>query len=482
VTDVRRFFSGEPIETYTHWVFLTNDRAYKVKRPVRFPFLDYSTLERRRHLCEEEVRLNRRLAPEVYRRVAVLTADGRVDGDGEPVEYAVEMERLPQGRMLDRLLADDAVPPADVEHIADVLARFHREAERADRLGAPGHIRSVVVGNLEGSRPFLPGTWSAHLESVVARELDELDATFRRRVEEGRIRDGHGDLHARNVCLPADGRVVLYDCIEFNPDLRGGDVAAEVAFLTMDLRHRGHGDLARRFAARYRRTAEDPGLATVLPFYERHRACVRGFVEAERDAEGEAARSYFRQALVTGAEPAAILLCGLPGTGKSTIARALAAALDADVLRSDVVRKRLFGLDPLARAAAHQSEGIYGPEATRQTYAALEQQAAAWLAAGRPVVVDATFSRAEQRREFLDGLVRGAVLHVTCDESTVRTRLEARNRSGEDASDASDADWDVYVAARERFEAPADAAVVHDGAGPDAPTLDRVAEWIAGIA
>jgi aminoglycoside phosphotransferase family enzyme/predicted kinase len=462
-------------ETHISLVFLAGDRAYKVKKPVRFPFLDYATLEKRKRWCEEEVRLNRRLAPSVYLGVVPITADLRVRGAGEPVEYAVEMARLPAGRMLDELLRRGAVAVADLEHVADVVADFHARAERHPR---PGEARRILLSNLDDAAPYLRAPWRERLRAEETRLLAELEPLLSRRAAEGRVRDGHGDLHAANICLP-DGEVVIYDCVEFEPAFRIADVAAEVAFLAMDLKRHGEWDLARAFVDRYVARADDRELPRLLPLFERYRACVRGLVESLRASPG-AATAYFRLAASYGLPPFVVLTCGLPGTGKSHFAREVARAFGAGHLKSDVVRKELSGLAPTEHWKGGFLEGPYRPELTEETYAALRDRATEAVREGRRVVVDATFSR----RAWRDGLRAAAreagaacaVVHVTCPEEVVRARMAARAR---DAAEPSDADFAVYRKARETFEAPLAPDLVHDGTAPAGPTLDALVDVLA---
>jgi len=439
-------------ETHCSLVFLAGDRAYKIKKPVRFPFLDYSTLEKRRFFCEEEVRLNRRLAPSVYLGVVPVTADGRIGGEGEAVEYAVEMVRLPQERMLDEMLRREEVEVADVERIADVIADFHARADVHESQGI-GQIRS----NLDDAAQFLPPAWLARLRAEDRRLEAELGPLLAERPS----RDGHGDLHAANVCLP-DGEVVIYDCIEFEPRFRIEDVAAEIAFLAMDLERHGAWELSRAFVRRYVERSGDKGVEPLLPLFKPYRACVRGLVESIRGVPD--AKAYFRLAVSYGLGPFAVLVCGLPGTGKTTFARRAARAFDAEHLRSDVIRKELLGIPPTEHWAGGFLEGPYAPDITERTYAEMTARAVKLLRAGRRVVADATFARQAWRDAFVAKVREAgapcAVVHVTCPEEVVRARLAAR---AGDKTEVSDADFAVYRKAKETFEPPSGAAHDLDG-------------------
>lgn len=489
----------EHLETHISHLFFAGRRVFKVKKDLRLEFLDYGTLDRRRHFCEEEVRLNRRLAPRVYLGTVPIVPSGegavRVDGDGDPVEWAVEMVRLPAERMLERLLDDGGFDEHRLRALVGVLVRFHAEAETGDGVdehGTPDAVSGKVLGNLEEAETHVE---DGVLSRTLHRFLDEAARSFlgrhrgllERRVEERRIREGHGDLHASNVCFPpdelAEDGVAIYDCIEFDRALRCGDVASDLAFLAMDLDRRGHAAASDRLIARYAETTADRDLPALLGLYKGYRAVVRAKVAAlaaRGGTEGagdpaerrDEARSYFQLAAACALPPALVLTSGLPATGKSWLARRLAGRLGAVVLRSDVARKRLAGLDPSDSADASWGEGLYREEMTDRTYDRLLERAAETLDRGRSVIVDATFPTRARRDPFLRLAERRghevAIVHVRASEETVRERIERRR---EDRDDPSDAGLDVYLRARESFERPdgSDRRVVTFDSGRDDP-------------
>lgn len=311
--------------THVSWLFFAGDRVYKVKKPVRFPFVDFSTPELRKHFCEEEVRLNRRLVQGVHLGVVPIVrgADGRhrIGGAGTTVEHAVLMRRLPAERMLDGLLEHGVLDNALLERLAGVLLAFHRAADAGPevaRHGSPEAVRRNVLGNLEELAAFA-GAGAAALSPalhafLLARArtfLDEHATLLARRVAEGRVRDGHGDLHAENVCALEDGTFAIYDCIEFNPALRAGDVACDLAFLLMDLEQRGYPGFAGYLAHRYAEGAADLEFHTLLPFYKGYRACVRAKVALLGGDSGVArAARYLHLAAAYELAPPVILLAG----------------------------------------------------------------------------------------------------------------------------------------------------------------------------
>ena len=471
--------SVDVLETHISRLFFAGARVYKVKKPVDLGFLDFSTLERRRHFCEEEVRLNRRLAGDTYLGVVPIAraAGGAlaVGGEGEVVEYAVEMRCLPAARMLERLLDEGAIDNELLGRLAERLAEFHAAAstgEGVDGYGAPDAVAGVVEGNVEELVPFtrtadgaeallspaLHAFLLAHVRAFLRRERGLLEE----RVVRGRIRDGHGDLHAGNVCATAD-ELVIYDALEFSSALRCGDVALDLAFLAMDLDQRGFPGFARWLVRRYAELAgEDVAVfERLVAFYSVHRALVRAKVAAigagQRDEEGRralerAARRYFALAVGYGLGPALVLTCGLPGVGKTHSARELARPLRAVVLRSDVRRRVVVGA-----AVEEESwrEGAFSPEQSERTYGSLLESAREAIAGGRTVIVDATFGERARRAPFVEAAARLRcplyVLHVTAPRDVALARLERR---ASDPHEDSQAGPEVHLRMARTFERP----------------------------
>jgi uncharacterized protein len=467
----------ELVETHISWVFLAGPFAYKVKKPVNFGFVDYSSLERRRHFCHEEVRLNRRLAPDVYLDVVPVSLWAnslRVEGAGEVVDYAVKMRRLPRERMLDHLLASGKVSVVDVERLARHIAAFHAQAgtgPQIDAFGSPTVIGLNWRENFEQVDPFV-GRWLRHDQfartyAFVHRELDRLAPLFEQRVRQGRIRDCHGDLRCESVWMDDAGGYQVFDCIEFNERFRYGDVASEVAFLASDLDWRGRPDLAWSWVEAYVAASGDEGLRAALPFYKCYRAFVRGKVEAlaqqsvasveGRCKHGRAAREHFELAewYTLRFPPTLFVTCGQVGSGKTTLARGAASILGLPLLSSDVVRKQLAGVDPRDRRPAQLDGGLYRPELVRSTYDELFRLAGDLLRRGQSVILDATFGRAAERQRAAQ-LARGAgahfvILNVEAPDSVIYQRLLARSR-GEPTE--SDAGAEIFEQVKTRFERP----------------------------
>ena len=460
-----------PIEvrhTHISVLFFTDRRVYKVKKPVNPGFLDYSTLERRRRFCREEVRLNRRLAPDVYLGVAPIVrtpaGDIRLGGDGEPIEYAVEMKRLPDDRMLDAILERGEITNDQLDQLVDILVRFHADAAHGPDVGRHGRaaeIAAQVHDNLDGLAAFIGRTITArqhsHLTSILDDWLDRNGGRLDQRADEGRVREGHGDLHAGNICL-LDDDIVIYDCIEFSERFRCRDVACELAFLAMDLDRRGRRGFGGYLLHRYAAQASDPELPEIAWFFKIHLALVRAKVASMRAQDADVApaaqtdatmeaRSYVHLATAATLPPALILMCGLPGAGKSVAARDIAAPFGAAVVRTDVVRKEL--------ARRESPADLYTPSFSDRTYDATLERALEHLRDERTAIVDATFTRAARRAPFVDAARRiGApllVVEMTCPPEVVRTRLDARTG---DPDEASDADWAVYEEARATYEPP----------------------------
>ena len=477
----------EVIQTHISAVFLAGDEVYKLKKPVRFSFLDYSTLELRRQYCEEEVRLNHRLAPTVYLGIVPVlqTREGyRVREavnmqDAEVVDYLVRMRRLPPERTLDALIANGQLTKFGIHALARRLVHFHNTAltSGAAEYGAPAVVWQALADNFATTTPFVGITISEvqyrTIQQFSQRFFTEHQELFKSRVAQDRVRDGHGDLRCDHVYFLDDG-IAIIDCIEFSPRLRTCDVASELAFLAMDLELHGAVGWAGELVHTYATLAEDEALFTLLPFYQCYRAYVRGKVESLKSAEAEIpseeqeharqhARRSFRLAYryARGAPaPALVVVCGQIGTGKSTVAQRLSEQTGFAVLNSDVIRKRLAGLLPTVQASADYQAGLYQPAFTAKTYAAVHTQAEEELRSGRGVIIDATYKQEEDRRTILELGTRCQVpvLFVECraTAAVVEQRLRQREQHGNTASDAT---WMIAQREQERFPPFADLPV-----------------------
>ena len=507
-----RVAAVEVRHTHISVVFLAGSYAYKVKKPVDLGFLDFTTLEKRHHFCEEEVRLNRRLAPTVYRGMVPVTrtpTSVRMEGQGEVVEWAVKMERLPEAATLLHRLRRGEVGVELVEALARKVASFHARAERGEHVAAFGRFE-VVARNAQENFEQAASQVGVTLNSDVferLRALTEKNLTHFRPLIQGRAvrgmpRDTHGDLHLDHVYLfperEAPNDLVVIDCIEFNERFRFADPVADMAFLVMDLRFRGRSDLAQAFADAYFRASNDEEGRALLPFYTAYRAAVRGKVEGFKLVEKEIpdaercdaltrARGHWLLALgeleELGRRPCLLLVAGLPGTGKSTVARHLAEEAGFYLVRSDQVRKELAGLFPQTPAPSPFGEGLYALEWTEQTYAECLQRAERLLFEGKRVVVDASFGEERRRKDFLDLAARLALpavfIHCQADPEVVHLRLRERH------DDPSDADWEVYQAAAKRWEEPGPLTrqVVREvpTGGTQAQAFSRVRELLRGL-
>lgn len=498
------------IQTHGALVCLAGDLAYKVRKPVDLGFFDFSTLAKRRHFSEEEVRLNQPLASRVYLAVVPIThADGalRVEGEGEPVEFAVKMRRLPAERMLDALIEAGRADADLMRRIARTLTRFHDGAERSDeidRAGAPEAVRARILENLEqcaasaGDADALPSDDGPTVDrralgavrAAAERFIDAHRRLLLRRIREGRIVDGHGDVHCGNVCLSpelSDDGLVIYDRIEFSAAFRRADRAADCAFLAMDLASRARRDLAGAFVGACAELSGDDELPELLRLYIPHFACVRGKVEAIRSREAEVSEDhrraarlrsmrFFALAAFEARSPFLIVTSGLPASGKSTLSRALHSLTGADWIRTDEVRKRLHGAPPTDRLP----QSAYSDDATRRTYDEALRLAREALHAGRSAILDGAFPSAALRGGAL--AVAGAaaapacIVHTFVDDVEAEKRIAARTAR---ADDPSDADGRVRALMRERFEPPqpSEGPVAHiDGARP----VDLALALVAG--
>ena len=446
--DVDGPFPAAVAETHSGVVFFVGDRAYKLKKPVDLGFLDFRTREARLDACRREVALNRRLAPDVYLGIADISWP-----DGQPCDHLVVMRRMPDDRRLSTMVAAGVDVTEHLAGLAALLARFHAGADRSpsiDEMAGRDAVRRRWEANHDEMAPFRAAVLDPETEdgmiSLARRYLAGRGPLFAQRIEEGRACDGHGDLLADDIFCLDDGPRVL-DCLEFDDRLRFGDALADVAFLAMDLERLGRADLASEFLARYQDASGDHWPPSLAHHHIAYRAQVRAKVAAVRWAQGDTASAataahllalghdHLREARVR-----LVLVGGGPGTGKSTVARGIAAPLDAVLFRSDEVRKSLAGLDPLVPSPAPLEEGLYRPAMTDATYTELLARTRIALELGRTVVLDATW-RDSRWREAAAGVAAAAaadLVELRCVAPLDVALGRVRRRSGTDASDATE--------------------------------------------
>ena len=449
------------VETHISHVLLSGDFAYKVKKPLNLGFLDFSTLDLRLRACQEEVRLNRRLAPSIYLDVVPITgtpAAPRINGSGVAFEYAVKMRQFPPDATLDRLDALGQLTSRQVEVIAATLARFHLQdcarAQPDSPWGGPEKVWQPVAQNFLQITPRLTDPADRQqldaLQRWSASEHARLAPLMAARKRDGFIRECHGDLHLGNLAW-VDDQLLVFDCLEFNPELRWIDIMSEVAFCFMDLMQHGHADWAWLFLNLWLEITGDHAGLALLRYYAVYRAMVRVKVAVLRAGqtagashEGALADARALLQLATAlTRPLPLRLDithGLSGSGKTTVTHRLMQVPGAIRVRSDVERKRLAGLDALARSGSAVGEQLYAADATRRTYGHLARLAGEILDAGWPVIADATFT-ARWQRDLLRAQAQshGVDFHILDFQvpvATLRERILQRSRSGNDASEA----------------------------------------------
>ncbi|MDR0277416.1 MAG: AAA family ATPase [Paucimonas sp.] len=449
------------IETHISWVVLTGDYAYKIKKPMNFGFLDFTELSSREHFCNEELRLNKRLTEGLYLDVLPITGSAeapQLGGEGAPIEFALKMRQFPQEQMLSTLQANGELTAAHIDQMAQQIAEFHLQAPKVaveHPLGTPESVMAPVEQNFEQIRPFLSD--KADLQQLEALQawarssFDRLHSLLAARKAQGFIRECHGDIHLGNATL-IDGKVVIFDCIEFNEPFRLTDVYADTAFLAMDLEDRGLKSLSRRFVSQYLELTGDYEGLELLNFYKAYRALVRAKVAlfsmpANADGVQRATtlrqyRNYANLAESYSAIPSRLLAIthGVSAVGKSHVAMRLVEALGAVRLRSDVERKRLYG-EQNAAAAGQLQAGIYTADASQATYARLHHLAEVVLRAGFPVVIDATYLKQPQRQNAAEVAsetgVPFLILDCNAPDAVIASWLAQRQADQNDPSDAT---------------------------------------------
>jgi hypothetical protein len=502
--------SVELVQTHISYVFLADDRVYKTKKPVDFGFINQLEAETRHQFCLREVELNRRLAPDVYLGVVpvVRFEDGRyaiVEGDppnaAEVVEWAVQMTRLPDDRTLARLIEADSVPPDLMRGLAAKLVAFHDAAAVVPNdpafAGAEG-VRGWWANEREQSDGFVGDTWMAADHASLSRYVEALlgreGALFDQRLADGRVIEGHGDLHAVHVYLLDQG-IVIVDCIEFTEwfHFRYLDAGYDVAFLSMDLEARGRPELGDELAGRYIAAVGDETMSVLQPLHRAFRASVRGKVESmgahapevspeQQRALAESARRYYALAsrfVERAADPVLVLLAGRSGTGKSTVGAALAARIGAAYVSSDIVRKELVGIPPREHIAPERTAEVYGEAMNERTYEEMRRRAAQHLEAGRPVVLDATHSRSADRAGAL-AVARAAgapalIAELCITDETALARIAERSGDPLTTSDATAAVFEAQAATFEPIGATEGAHLALDASQELSALVDEIA-------
>jgi aminoglycoside phosphotransferase family enzyme/predicted kinase len=493
------------METHISFVLVCGDRAYKIKKALKNAFLDQSTLARRRHACDEELRLNRRLAADLYLGVVRITGPidaPEVEGSGDALDCAVHMRAFAQEGLWDRLAGQHELRGPQIDELVGTLARFHAGAApagRSGRLGSPSRVRAPMLETLSDLERAAENPEDraalAELRAFEARSFARLRAAMARRLAAGRVRECHGDLHLGNVTT-IDGRVVVFDGIEFNDDLRWIDVMNEVAFMAMDLHAHGLPGLAHRFVNGYLEASGDYDGVRLLRYYLVYRALVRAKVTLLRAAQCNAdeavrlraaARRYialarqFGRSVTDGARPALMITHGFSGSGKSTLTRPLVEACGALRVRADVERKRFAGLNPRDRSGAHLGSTLYAAAMTTATYGRLRRCASVALQAGFHVILDATFLRRAHRlaaRQLADRLAaRFVILDFEVDAELLRQRVRDRRELASDPSDDDEAVLQRQMETAQPLQGAERGAVFACGALASAAADPQRADW-----
>lgn len=489
------------IQTHISHIFLTGGLVYKIKKSVDFDFLDFTTLAKRHYYCQQEVLLNRRLTRGLYLGVVRITSQSGkpvINGKGPILEYAVLMREMPQERMMNRLLAAGEVGKKDIRTLVRKLVPFYRKARTGQGVNHFGQIEVITKNSEENfvqTRPYVDRLIDSrsyhHLISANRDFLIKEKNLFKKRLQEGRIRDCHGDLHSANICL--DKRVQIYDCIEFNHRFRYSDIACDLAFLAMDLDFHGRPDLSELLIRDFVRLSGDQELPRLLNFYKSYRAYVRAKIHSftsespecstrERKAEGRLAKKYYHLAYhyIQKDHPARLVVVfGLMGTGKTTLARELTKRTGWRLFSSDETRKALVGISPTARKWVPFGKGLYSETISRKTYRKMRDEAEKKLKHGHSVILDGSFKRQAERLLLMDLAnqtgARVRFLECRAPLKTIQRRLDQR---GTDAEAVSDGRWELFHQQRKDFDPVVDPIKSHclqvRTAGPIEPEIEKI--------
>ncbi len=496
------------IQTHASLVFVASPFVFKIKKPVDFGFLDFSTLEKRRHFCDRELALNQRLCPEGYLEVVPITledGDLRLDGKGMPVEYALRMKEFSEDGFFDRQVESGTATTGDLDRIVETLTNFYEAQHPTPEIGEWGSVEKLRIStdeNFAQTEAFVGKTITASAFAAIRLFTNQFYETqaglLASRVAGGWIRDCHGDLHLEHIHLTAE-HLYIYDCIEFNDRFRYVDVASDAAFLAMDLDFRGRRDLSRYFVGRLADRLKDGEMRRLMPFYQCYRAYVRGKVESlqcespevgeeDRKAAAERAERYFRLSLeyaVSGASPLLIAVMGRVASGKSTLAEGLGSELGWEVFSSDRIRKELAGVPSTERVDDEARRRLYSPQMSERTYVRMREEATAEALATGGAVMDATFSLSRGRRELREKAASEEVetwfVWVEADQSRREKRLVQRESEEQVVSDARQED---RATLDERFEEPGsgEEGVVRVESDGESPTVAQALGSLAKCA
>jgi aminoglycoside phosphotransferase family enzyme/predicted kinase len=473
--------SVQLLQTHISYVALTGTYAYKIKKPVNFGFLDFSTLDKRKYFCLEELRLNKRLCPEMYLDVLPITKRDNtlaLDGDGTIVEYALKMKEFPQECIMTNMLQQGKISEETIDHLITILVDFYTTQEPTEEItnyGALPSVKQNIDENFEQTRPMIditvPKETFWYIKDEVAKFFERKKEAFERRMKEGRIYDCHGDLHSGNIVVSGES-IHIFDCIEFNDRFRFCDVASDVGFLAMDLDYLNHPYLSSYFIEKYVEKSKDPGILSMLNFYKSYRAFVRGKVYGfqlndphidpiTKERLLTSAKRYFELSQyytrlfsldLKKNKPLIFLVTGLSGTGKSTVARKISVDYHATLINTDIMRKEAAGIDRYEQHHDQYNTGLYDPKRIDETYKQVMQHASQSLKKGENVVLDATFQKKKYREmaAHIAGKHQAKVVIVQCicPDAIIKKRLDDRVRK----KSVSDGRWEIYQVQKTTFE------------------------------
>ncbi|MCX7784957.1 MAG: AAA family ATPase [candidate division WOR-3 bacterium] len=466
------------IQTHTSWVFLTGKYAYKIKKPVFFGFLDYTSISAREYFCNEEFRINQKLSPEIYYGIIPIYRKGNlitITSDNDPsyeiIDYAIKMAELPQEAIMTYRLQNNQVTYSTIAKIAETIARFHNETETQESIRKFGSLEIIKYNwdeNFAQTEEFRNITISkkifSRIQQSVEKFMTENQKLFNRRLEDNKIKQCHGDLHSRNIFVT--NKVYIFDCLEFNPRFACSDVASEVAFFVMDLEFYNHKELADFFIARYLHYTKDWEMLKLLDFYKCYRAYVRGKVTSfnlkdpgisnqDKKQAQTTAQSYFELAFTYAqnlfTKPKLIMIMGLPGVGKTYLAQHLSKEIQAYHLCTDIIRKEITNTPIEVHRFEGYGKGIYTFEVSKQTYEEMYHRTVNYLKQNRTCIVDATFSLQKSRDEVKAIAKKTKVplitINAVCPEPIVMARMKKR----ENEFSLSDATPEIYYKIKENF-------------------------------